>query len=271
MKIENTTCELLATANRLFDLIRDLSGKIIPSGKSSRYKASLPNHDAIYIDLIVKGGSKNPPNSVFIHTSWRDELAVDGVREGDNWYRSRKSAEINASAYSPDEVDRAENFIRQAWGVAGLRSAERGAVSPMTSHTPAIDPLAGTGLVGPPDRVETVISRIIRDTGLTNRVKHMYDCCCQICGHRICLPDGTGYAEGHHIRPLGEPHGGPDALANIICLCPNHHAECDLGARPLSAGELHIVVGHHISKEFIEHHNEKIYKVRLAVDSSASQ
>jgi hypothetical protein len=52
---------------------------------------------------------------------------------------------------------------------------------------------------------------------------------CQVCGESIILPDGRRYVEVHHIQPLGEPHNGSDYMSNMICLCPNHHAEMDLG------------------------------------------
>jgi len=37
------------------------------------------------------------------------------------------------------------------------------------------------------------------------------------------------YAEAAHIRPLGDPHNGPDTPDNILCLCPNHHVLFDHG------------------------------------------
>ena len=29
---------------------------------------------------------------------------------------------------------------------------------------------------------------------------------------------------------MGEPHNGDDSLANILCLCPNHHVMFDRGS-----------------------------------------
>jgi putative restriction endonuclease len=46
--------------------------------------------------------------------------------------------------------------------------------------------------------------------------------------------DGSTYAEGAHVRPLGRPHVGRDALENILCLCPNHHTQFDFGGLVLS-------------------------------------
>lgn len=80
-----------------------------------------------------------------------------------------------------------------------------------------------------PKRVSTTVQRIIRDTKVSKAVKAAYDHTCQVCGTR--LDSGAGpYAEAAHIRPLGQPHNGPDVPSNVICLCPNHHVLFDLGA-----------------------------------------
>ncbi len=76
-------------------------------------------------------------------------------------------------------------------------------------------------------RVEATVSRIVRDTAVTRRVKEMHGFRCQMCGDRVETPAGP-YAEAAHIRPLGRPHDGPDVLANVLCLCPTHHAAFDL-------------------------------------------
>lgn len=72
------------------------------------------------------------------------------------------------------------------------------------------------------------VQRIVRDSALTRKVKSLYDFSCQICNERIVGASGVPYAEGAHIWPLSA--GGPDALANILCLCPNHHVLLDTGA-----------------------------------------
>ncbi|HEX4058362.1 MAG TPA: YDG/SRA domain-containing protein [Galbitalea sp.] len=75
----------------------------------------------------------------------------------------------------------------------------------------------------------TTVSRRIRDTALSREIKNMYAHACQICGTVI---PGTGerlYSEGAHVKPLGRPHLGADALTNLLCLCPNHHTELDIG------------------------------------------
>ena len=111
-----------------------------------------------------------------------------------------------------------------------------------------------------PDRVRTTVSRIIRDTQLAEHVKRCHDFRCQICGHTVLLADGSGYAEGHHVQPLGSPHNGPDVMGNIICLCPNHHAACDFGAIPLSVAELRHADGHVVDPQYIAYHNRVVYR-----------
>ena len=89
----------------------------------------------------------------------------------------------------------------------------------VTRATPEIDPAYAI----------STVSRRIRDTALSREVKSMYEHACQICGTVI---PGTGdrlYSEGAHVKPLGRPHLGADALSNLLCLCPNHHTELDIG------------------------------------------
>jgi hypothetical protein len=112
------------------------------------------------------------------------------------------------------------------------------------------------------ERIRTTTYRVLRDTELARRVKEMHNYECQTCGHTIVLSDGSRYAESHHIKPLGSPHNGPDIIGNILCLCPNHHAECDLGVSALSQSSFLHVDGHDVDERFIEYHNRKIHGSR---------
>lgn len=112
----------------------------------------------------------------------------------------------------------------------------------------------------PPERVEITEYRILRDTALARRVKSLHDYRCQICGHSIELADGSFYAEGHHVRPLGKPHDGPDIEQNILCLCPNHHASVDLGAITIDIESISSAEGHTVDAKFINYHNAEIYR-----------
>lgn len=111
-----------------------------------------------------------------------------------------------------------------------------------------------------PDRVTTTTSRIVRDTELACQIKALHRYECQVCGHTINLPDGSRYAEAHHIQPLGAPHHGLDVGGNIVCVCPNHHAELDLGAITINLAALRHREGHSIEHKYVQYHNCKVYR-----------
>lgn len=119
--------------------------------------------------------------------------------------------------------------------------------------------------VGPPRRVEATVLRIIRDTAASRSIKRLYDFTCQMCGERLETLAGP-YVEAAHIRPLGRPHEGPDVTANLLCLCPNHHAQFDLGgvgvAEDLSlinlpGRVLHVIPRHRLDRAQLRHHRER--------------
>ncbi|WP_255453183.1 HNH endonuclease [Cryobacterium sp. TMB3-1-2] len=85
-----------------------------------------------------------------------------------------------------------------------------------------------------PEFTTTFVSRRIRDSQLARDVKKLYDYQCQVCEHAVPTSSNVFYAEGAHVRPLGRPHFGHDALSNILCLCPNHHTQFDLGGLVLT-------------------------------------
>jgi putative restriction endonuclease len=95
----------------------------------------------------------------------------------------------------------------------------------------------------------------------------MYNYHCQISGVRLDTPIGP-YAEACHIRPVGEPHNGPDMPGNVLCLSPNMHVLFDHGAIALSDDLLvlgidaHISVdpNHNLNIDCIRYHREHIYK-----------
>lgn len=113
-------------------------------------------------------------------------------------------------------------------------------------------------LASPPTRIDVVVSRVIRDTALTRRLKSLHDDRCQLCDTRLEFPAGEGYSEAHHLQPLGRPHNGPDMGANILVVCPNCHARCDHGAVTLVRSDIRTIDGHDIGEEFITYHNRNI-------------
>jgi predicted restriction endonuclease len=111
-----------------------------------------------------------------------------------------------------------------------------------------------------PKRVATTVSRVLRDTRLSEYLKQLHRHTCQLCGTRLGLADGSGYSEGHHLRPLGKPHNGPDVAANVVVLCPNCHALCDLGAIRLTLAAVSRIPEHIVGAEFISYHNDRIFR-----------
>jgi hypothetical protein len=117
-------------------------------------------------------------------------------------------------------------------------------------------------LAEPPGRVPTTTYRILRDTDLAREIKQKHGHKCQICGHTILLPSGAYYAEAHHIQPLGGDHRGLDVMGNVLCVCPNHHAELDYGVRAISLADLRCIEDHKIDPQYVDYHNKKIFKAK---------
>jgi putative restriction endonuclease len=75
---------------------------------------------------------------------------------------------------------------------------------------------------------QPVLLRAVHETEAGRQVKALYHYRCQMC--RTLLKGSAGpYAEAAYIRPREAPHNGPDALDNLLCLCPNHHILLTLG------------------------------------------
>jgi predicted restriction endonuclease len=90
---------------------------------------------------------------------------------------------------------------------------------------------------------------------MSRQVKELHKYECRICGHSIQLGGGLRYAEAHHIRPLGGQHKGPDVAENLLCLCPNHHAELDYLTKPIDLNKLRNAPGHTVDEIYIDYHN----------------
>ena len=130
----------------------------------------------------------------------------------------------------------------------------------LPSVLPPVTPTA-VDINVPVERVEMTAYRVLRDSVLARTVKAMHNYECQICGLTIDLPTGGRYAEAHHIKQLGKPHDGPDHIGNILCLCPNHHAELDYGVRRLDLQSLRSAKNHVVDPQFIEYHNLNVCQV----------
>lgn len=90
-----------------------------------------------------------------------------------------------------------------------------------------------------------------------------------MCGEVRQQGPSKPYAEGHHLHPLGD--GGPDEEANIIVVCPNHHADFDYGRIEVDPGSLEITHAyendlngrtlwvqdeHELDREHVRYHNQ---------------
>lgn len=120
----------------------------------------------------------------------------------------------------------------------------------------------------PTPRQTVQVMRLIRNTEAAQAVKEMHRFCCQVCGQALETPGGL-YAEAAHVRPLGTPHNGPDTAANLLCLCPNHHALFDFGAWTLNddltlrggdhdGAHLRTVRGHVLDADCLRYHRERV-------------
>jgi putative restriction endonuclease len=114
-----------------------------------------------------------------------------------------------------------------------------------------------------PKRKQSTVNKVVRDYRRAMNVKEWHGYQCQVCGLGITTSAGL-YAEAAHIKPLGEPHNGPDIEENLLCLCPNHHVMFDNGGFSIGddlsfigiAGNLKTVAKHKIDQRFIRYHRE---------------
>jgi hypothetical protein len=108
-------------------------------------------------------------------------------------------------------------------------------------------------LAAPPKRIMSSVMRSIRDTAMVRALKKLHKNRCQLCGRTVRFDDGREYSEGHHLQPLGKPHDGPDVAANILILCPNCHAKCDMAGIRISTPRL--ADGHQVGSKYVDYHN----------------
>lgn len=138
-------------------------------------------------------------------------------------------------------------------------------VSTGEAQTP-VTPLREPAGQSTPTRLEATVQRIVRSTKVANHVKRAHDFTCQVCGIRLVTRTGA-YAEAAHVRALGRPHDGPDVAANVLCLCPNHHALFDFGMLTIAddltitdhstgaeIGKLHEAPNHRMDQTHLAYH-----------------
>jgi hypothetical protein len=211
-------------------ILPTLTQKSIQRGIAQIDRDGVPTtRQSLHYDLLVNG-KRYPPKYV-VSLAW---LLVNGVGHARRAFNA-----VEAKNY----------FIKK-----GYRIIDRRLEDGETQKASDIDVS--------PDRVAITTYRILRDTDLARQIKALHEYRCQICGHTIQLADGSFYAEAHHVRPLGKPHNGPDTMGNIICVCPNHHAELDYGVMPLPATGRDDSSDHAIEKQYVDYHNRVIYRAK---------
>ena len=183
-----------------------------------------------------------------------------------------KSQSFNDRAYKEilSRYESVEKYIEAHLKDPSVSLPSKSEGSSSTSgHAASADPDERAGDLKPPKK-EYTVSRTIRNTTIAKEVKELHDHRCQVCGDRR-ERDDSGYAEAHHIHPLGAEPPGPDQKQNILILCPNHHADFDFGMLSVDPETLEIEhhydeavngntlttqSGHEIDPEHLQYHNE---------------
>lgn len=90
----------------------------------------------------------------------------------------------------------------------------------------------------PPQRIERVVSKIVRDPKKAQLIKESKNYICEVCERTPFIQEnGKPYAEADHIKPLGGDCGGLDTPENMRCLCAQCHAVITHGSSE-AVGEL---------------------------------
>lgn len=154
----------------------------------------------------------------------RDNLAIRvilnaGIR------RERDDPDAKASKVTERELDPEPWSLIAYDGTTGAHILARGTAGPR--FVDQFEPSAPEDLAV--RRREQSGLVYVRDPRIREAALIRAGGCCEYCGVPGFLrADGAIYLETHHIVPLHED--GPDIVANVICLCPNHHREAHFGA-----------------------------------------
>lgn len=105
------------------------------------------------------------------------------------------------------------------------------------------------------DRTLREVNSINRNKALVVGLKKLYDNQCQPYGTKLEINNGNTYSEVHHIKPLGQPHNGPDTSTNMMVVCPNCHVKLDFKAIKLSKEKITFKSPHNIDDKNIDYAN----------------
>ena len=126
----------------------------------------------------------------------------------------------------------------------------------------------------PAGRASQTIHKIVRSVKFREQIKEFYNNTCQVCNVFLKTPtDGLGISVAAHIKALGKPHNGPDIKENMLCLCPNHHAQFDsysfyidpenykiVGLDGFEGKHITRIKKHKIKAEYLEYHQKQYLK-----------
>jgi len=88
------------------------------------------------------------------------------------------------------------------------------------------------------------IAAQIRNPKNVRELKALYNNECAFCKTQTVggLDPTTFYSEAAHVKPVGEPHNGPDRKDNMLLLCSEHHLQFDRGLHSIKieGGRLYV-------------------------------
>lgn len=229
-----------------------------------------PNSIARIFGMVWKFYNEIKPGDIVIARRGRKVIAAVGTVTKAAYYHRKKSLKVQAEYQFTNFIDvcwhdtpKGKEFEQMVFGMQTLHEipeAKYKELVGLDNFSPESTPEA-EDISKPPNKVQSTTYRILRDTELARGIKKLHNHRCQVChSAALKLADGILYAEAHHIKPLGSPHGGPDVPGNVICVCPNCHVLLDYGATPLDASKLRSSPSHRVEQEYIEYHNTYVFR-----------
>lgn len=201
-------CAFVVTPEGRYETFPDSWGMLALRLFFERYAVTHPSPDASA--LIAEARSKEVHKLLGVPAAWLDR-------------RIEGAAEMFVSGQDQLLV----GFVEE--------TAERKAASQGT----VLSPLGGEAR-----RREATIQQILRRGENRRFLLKAYGGVCQLSGARLVMPDGTFSIDCAHIRPLGSPHFGKDAVGNMFSLSPNMHRLFDRGCIRIDPDTLSIKLLH---------------------------
>jgi predicted restriction endonuclease len=158
----------------------------------------------------------------------------------------------------------------EGFRVLQFRLEKLNSAAPPTVPTDAIVDQPGIAL----HRWEPIALGVYGDRRVADKVKRAHNHECQICGVVLQTPAGQRFTQTFYLKGLARPHQGPDDATNILCVCPTHRIQLELGSITIDddfkvideisgtpCGQLNTASKHKISLEYVRYHRE-LYRNR---------